>query len=84
MILTVQVIPNASRDALLGYTQTGTLRVSVKAPARDGKANTALIQLLAKEFRIAKSLIRIKRGAGARIKHVELPDESRNRVNAAL
>ena len=39
----------------------------------DGKANKALIALLAKEFKVPKSKIRILQGETSRDKLVELP-----------
>jgi uncharacterized protein len=47
--------------------------VSVHAPAREGEANEAVIELLADYFSVAKSSIRIVRGQTARRKLVELP-----------
>ncbi len=44
------------------------LRVSVTAPPESGKANAALIALLAKEWKMAKSGITIKSGARGRNK----------------
>lgn len=40
----------------------------------DGKANAALIRLLAREFRVPKSKIRILHGETSRDKLIELPD----------
>lgn len=48
------------------------LRVSVTAPPEDGKANAALVKLLAKELRVAKSAIAIVSGHQSRNKLVEL------------
>ncbi|MEQ9326575.1 MAG: DUF167 domain-containing protein [Rhodospirillales bacterium] len=44
------------------------LRVSVTAPPEDGKANAALVKLLAKEWRVAKSSITILSGHQSRTK----------------
>ncbi len=44
------------------------LRVSVTAPPESGKANAALIALLAKEWKMAKGGITIKTGARGRNK----------------
>lgn len=45
-----------------------------KARAHDGKANTALIKLLAKEFDVPKTSIKIKSGTASRLKTIELPE----------
>ncbi|MGH7770420.1 MAG: DUF167 domain-containing protein [Candidatus Binatia bacterium] len=47
--------------------------VSVKEPAREGKANEAVIELLADHFSVPKSSIRIVRGQTGRRKLIALP-----------
>ena len=67
--ISVRVRPRASRDRVLGF-RDGTLRVGVTAPPHDGKANAALLQLLAETLGVAKSRLRIVRGHAARDKLV--------------
>lgn len=69
MTLTIHIKPNARQDKVevIGDNE---LKVYVRAPAVDGKANDALILVLAKHFKVAKSRIAIVRGHTARIKHV--------------
>ena len=74
MILTVEVKPNVRETKIVAWKDRGTVVIAIKEPAIDGKANQALIKFLAKEFKVAKSLIEIKRGQGSRVKHVSLPD----------
>lgn len=74
MILTVEVKPNARETKILGWKDAGTVRIAIAAPAQDGKANKALIEFLAKEYKLAKSLIEIVRGHTGRVKHVRIPD----------
>lgn len=45
---------------------------SVHAPAREGKANEALIELLASYFSVPKSAVRIVRGQSGRRKLMEI------------
>ena len=54
---------------MLGF-RDGVLRVSVTAPPRDGKANAALLELLAGTLGLAKSRLRIVRGHSSRDKAV--------------
>lgn len=64
-MLTVRVTPKASRDAILGTMATPdglALKVAVTAPADKGKANAAVIALLARAFGIAKSNITLAMG----------------------
>jgi uncharacterized protein (TIGR00251 family) len=65
-LLAVRVTPKASRNELTGlYTAAdGTVSLSVKVTAAPdkGKANTAVIALLAKKLGIAKSTLTLVKG----------------------
>jgi uncharacterized protein YggU (UPF0235/DUF167 family) len=50
----------------------GEWRVWLRAPARDGEANAALTKVVAQNFNIPKSAVRIKSGHSSRIKWVEV------------
>jgi hypothetical protein len=67
----VTVQPN-SRSATITQISESEFRAAVREPARDGKANLALIDLLARHFGVAKSTIKILRGHSSRRKIVEL------------
>ena len=75
--ISVRVQPRASRDRVLGL-RDGALRVSVTAPPHDGKANTALLELLAGSLGVAKSRLSIVRGYTARDKVVAVAGLSRD------
>jgi len=81
--LRVRLQPNASREEVAGW-QGEELRVRVTAPPVEGKANRALIELLAKELRVAKNSIAIIGGQTARVKVVNIEglnnDELRQRL----
>ena len=70
----VRVQPRARRTAL-EYAGDGALRAAVTAPAEDGKANRAVIDLIADEWRLAKSTLSVTRGAANRDKVVKLAGE---------
>jgi len=74
MILTVHIKPNAKNSQVKAWLDSGTVKIDIAAAPIDGKANRALIEFLAKQLGIAKSLITIKRGQSSRVKHIELPD----------
>jgi hypothetical protein len=63
----VTIKPNA-KSATVRRLSDSELRVTVRAPAEDGKANRALIELLAEYFCVPKSAIKIVRGQFARKK----------------
>jgi uncharacterized protein (TIGR00251 family) len=64
------VNPHA-RKAEVKQNTEGDWVVSVRAPAREGKANRALIELLASHFKLAKSSVRIIHGQTGKRKLVQ-------------
>ncbi len=72
MILTLRVTPNAGRDAFVSRMDDGSLKIKLRAPAVDGKANAGLIDFLAKTFGVSKSAVTILTGETSRQKRVEI------------
>jgi uncharacterized protein len=64
-----------ARRCMLACAGQGTLKAAVTAPAEDGKANRAVIELLAAEWRLPKSAFEVMRGATARDKTVRISGE---------
>ena len=68
----VRLTPGAAANRIDGVRQeadgTARLKVSVTAAAEDGKANAALIALLAKRWKLPKSAITITAGTTDRRK----------------
>ena len=60
------------------------LKARVRAAPEDGKANAALEALLAKAFSVAKSKVKVARGATARLKAVEIEGVSEAEIAAFL
>lgn len=69
----VKVIPGARENRVVGF-QGDTLKVKVTAPPAGGKANKALIELLAQALGTAKANIEIVAGLRSRQKLVRLTD----------
>jgi uncharacterized protein YggU (UPF0235/DUF167 family) len=89
--LEVRLTPRAARAALDGIVADANgaaiLKASVTAVPEDGKANAALIALLAKRLKIAKSRISIASGATDRRKSLFIEGDSadlRGRFAGAL
>lgn len=61
--------PKASRDQWVGL-YNDAIKVAITAPPIDGKANQHLVKFLAKSFNVAKSDIRLEKGALSRHKVV--------------
>ncbi|MEK9158846.1 MAG: DUF167 domain-containing protein [Patescibacteria group bacterium] len=72
MKLKVRVQPNAKQDCLKETMADGTIKISLTAPAIDGRANQALIKFLSDHFKIPKSHIKLIRGLKSRNKIVEI------------
>lgn len=70
--ISVTVKPN-SRSAAVTQLSEIEYRAAVREPAHDGKANQALLGLLARHFGVPKSKITIVRGHASRRKIIELP-----------
>jgi uncharacterized protein YggU (UPF0235/DUF167 family) len=74
--LSVRVTPRGGRDTVDGWTTDADgrplLKLRVAAAASDGAANAAVIALVAKTLRIAKSAVRIAAGETARVKRLEI------------
>ena len=69
--LAVRAQPGAKRTAIAGIYGEGSsaqLKIAVKAPALEGRANEALIEFLAKTFGIAKSSVTLSAGELSRSK----------------
>lgn len=69
MIIKVKVTPGSREDKVIGM-EGDTLKVKLRAPPEDGKANQALIEILAEHFKVHKRCVIIKSGHTQRIKHV--------------
>jgi uncharacterized protein len=72
--IALRVTPRASRDRILGCVDEAdgarVLKVAVGAPPEDGKANDAVIALLAKAVRLPRRDFAVTSGAAARRKTV--------------
>jgi uncharacterized protein len=81
--LEVRVIPRASRSAL-GGERDGALVVRLAAPPVDGRANTALVDVLAEALNLPKRRISLVHGDTSRQKRVLveglLPDDVLRRL----
>ncbi len=71
MILKVKVKPN-SKSVAVEKVSDGVLRVNLKSPPIDGKANAELIGILSDFLDVPKSNIIIKAGKGSKEKLIEI------------
>ena len=80
LLLSVRLTPKSSRDALEGVETLSdgraVLKARVRAVPEDGKANDALVKLVAKSLRLAPSAVDISAGHTARIKTLTLAGDA--------
>jgi uncharacterized protein (TIGR00251 family) len=76
IVVTVRLTPRGGRDAIEGMERLANgrnvLAVRVRAPAREGAANAALIKLLAKSLAVPARDVQLTAGASARVKRVSI------------
>jgi len=72
----VRLTPRAGADRIDGVARSAegrpVLRVSVTAPPAEGRANAALLQLLAREWRVARRDLALLTGPRSRSKTVRV------------
>jgi len=69
--LTIKVVPRANKNQIVGI-EGDALKIRLKAPPVEGKANDALIQFLAEVLGVARAQIEIVAGHTARRKTVRV------------
>jgi uncharacterized protein (TIGR00251 family) len=75
VVVNVKVTPRARQDRIEPPGPDQALRVRVTAPADDGKANAAVIALLAKSWDLPRSALSIATGATSRRKRIHVQGE---------
>lgn len=81
--LSVKVIPGSSRSMIAGWLGN-TLKVKVAAPPERGKANAAVVALLAKELGASASSVKIVSGTTSPRKVVEIVGPSEMEIRRKL
>ncbi len=60
MLINIKVVPKSSRNFV--KEENGLLKVYVSAPAQKGKANEAVVELIAEHFDVKKRQVSILKG----------------------
>ncbi|MBA2505656.1 MAG: DUF167 domain-containing protein [Thermoleophilaceae bacterium] len=81
--INVRLQPRAKRNAIV-EERDGVVRVAVAAPPVDGKANAALIKLVAKRARVARGQVTVVRGERSRDKVVRVEGVEPAELRTAL
>ena len=72
--LAVRVSPRAGRNEIVAIQDDGTVKIRLKAPPVEGRANQALIEYLAEVLRVPASRIEIVAGASSHNKLIAIID----------
>jgi len=70
-ILQFHVVPNARQNKVIGE-HNGAIKIKLRAPAVEGKANAALRSFLAEELKIPERSIALERGQKSRAKLIRI------------
>lgn len=82
--LNIRLTPRSHRDEIRGLRADGALKVCVTAPPVEGRANHALVRLLAERLGVKRSCVEIMTGHSSRDKRVQLAGLSRPEALARL
>lgn len=86
--VSVRLTPKASANRIQGIARdadgTAVLKVQVTAIPEAGKANEALVKLLAKTWKLPKTSLSVVSGATSRRKVVRIAGEPRDLMNRLL
>jgi len=83
VILLVRMQPRASKDEIAGE-MAGALKIRLRAPAVEGRANEALAEFLAELLKTPKAAVRILSGDRSRTKRIEIRGVTRQQILALL
>ena len=81
--LRFHIAPNAKVNSVVGE-YGAAIKIKLRAPAVDGKANTALRSFLSKELKIAEGQIVLERGHKSRDKIIRIDGLSDEEVRSHL
>jgi len=81
--LALWVVPGAADDSIVGVAD-GRLKVRLRAPAREGAANRALVRFLARHLEVTAAAVHLLHGEGGRRKLVEVEDLDEARARQRL
>jgi uncharacterized protein YggU (UPF0235/DUF167 family) len=70
--LQVRVHPGAKRSRIVGWLADGSLKLSVTAVPEAGRANEAVLALLAEALGVGRGDVKVLRGQSSRAKAVEV------------
>ena len=82
-VLALHIQPGAKRSAVCGMYGEA-VKVSIKAPPVDGKANAALREFIAAKLKVPAGTVQLVSGASGRDKRLRVAGRSPEEVKSAL
>jgi uncharacterized protein (TIGR00251 family) len=82
-VIAVKVVPRAAKDEIVGWLE-GALKVRVRAPPEDGRANRALEALLAEALCLKKDAVTVAAGWSSARKRVAIAGLTREEIVSRL
>ena len=79
VILSIRLTPKSSRDEILGIETFGgvaVLKARVRALPEEGRANDALVKLIAKWLGVPLSTVSVAQGGKSRLKQVRIEGDA--------
>jgi uncharacterized protein len=71
LLLSVYIQPNAPKDGYAGIFND-CIKLRIKAPPVDGKANRELLRFIGRTFAVPQSSVRLVQGESSRYKKIEI------------
>ena len=81
--LTFHIVPNAKADRVIGI-HGDSIKIKLRAPATEGRANAALVDFLATQLHFSKHAIVLDRGHKSRNKLVSIEGLSEEEIRRQL
>jgi uncharacterized protein len=81
--IVLKIVPNAKRTEVVGE-HGAAIKIKVKSPATDGKANAALLDFLSDELELPSRAVRIFSGEKSKDKIIEFDDLDLETARARL
>ena len=69
LVLKIKAVPNSSKNEICGLFDDA-LKVKIKAPAVENKANEELVKFFAKLLKVPKSSVILKSGGTSKLKTI--------------
>jgi uncharacterized protein (TIGR00251 family) len=83
VIFAVRVQPRANKDEIAGEMD-GALKIRLRAPALEDRANESLVEFIANVLNTSKSAVRILSGERSRTKRIEVRGVTVDQVQGLL